>query len=101
VRAARKAALNRELRRGICDAGTRRCCYRFPMECSEAGPFVVAIHHTPHGCYAQVMNLPGCLARGANEVEALENVRAMIRTFVTIARLLRQEKPRVSLEISA
>jgi predicted RNase H-like HicB family nuclease len=63
--------------------------------------FIVAIHHTPQGCFAQVVNLPGCFARGANEVEALENVRGAIRAFVAITQLLRHEKPRVSLEISA
>ena len=67
----------------------------------DSGRFVVAIHHTPQGCFAQVVNLPGCFARGANEVEALENVRAAIRAFLAITTLLRQDKPRVSLEISA
>ena len=62
--------------------------------------FVVAIHHTPQGCFAQVVNLPGCFARGENEVEAVENVRSAIRAFIAIARLARQQKPRVSLEIS-
>ena len=63
--------------------------------------FVVAIHHTRQGCFAQVVNLPGCFARGANEVEALENARAAIRAFLAITHLLQQQKPRVSLEISA
>ena len=62
--------------------------------------FVVAIHHTPQGCFAQVVNLPGCFARGANEVEAVENVRSAIRAFVAITRLVRKQVPRVSLEIS-
>ena len=71
------------------------------MEISdESARFLVAIHHTPQGCFAQVVNLPGCFARGANEVEAIENVRAAIRAFVAITQVLRQEKPRVSLEIS-
>ena len=67
----------------------------------RSGRFVVAIHRTPKGCYAQVVNLPGCFARGATEVEALENVRAMIGTFVSVAQLIARDKPRVSLEISA
>jgi len=62
--------------------------------------FVVAIHNTPQGCFAQVVNLPGCFARGANEVEAVENVRAAIRAFVAITGLLREQKPRVRVEIS-
>jgi len=76
-------------------------CYRLEMESAEDRErFVVAIHHTPQGCFAQVVNLPGCFARGANEVEAVENVRTAIRAFVAIAGLLNQQKPRVSLEIS-
>jgi predicted RNase H-like HicB family nuclease len=63
--------------------------------------FVVAIHHTPRGCYAQVVNLPGCFARGATEVEALENVRGMIRTFITVAHLMARDEPRIRVEISA
>jgi len=62
--------------------------------------FIVAIHHTPKGCYAQVVNLPGCFAHGANEVEALENVRGRIRTFIAVAQLLGHAKPRVSVDIS-
>lgn len=77
-------------------------CYLVAMEFAAADArFVVAIHHTPQGCFAQVVNLPGCFARGANEVEALENVRAAIRAFLAITHLLQQQKPRVSLEISA
>ena len=63
--------------------------------------FVVAIHRTPQGFYAQVMNLPGCFAKGATEVEALENARAMIPAFMSLTRLVAESKPRVSLEISA
>jgi len=63
--------------------------------------FVVAIHRTPAAYFAEVVNLPGCFAKGASEVEALENVRAMIRTFLAVKALMAQDKPRVSLEISA
>ena len=77
-------------------------CYRLAMDTNDEGArFVVAIHHTPQGCFAQVVNLPGCFARGANEVEALENARAAIRSFLAVTTLLRQDKARVSLEISA
>jgi predicted RNase H-like HicB family nuclease len=63
--------------------------------------FIVAIHRTPAGYYARVLNLPGCLAKGASEVEALENVRVMIGTFIKVMRLVEQDKARVSVEISA
>ncbi len=63
--------------------------------------FVVAIHKAPGAYYAQVVNLPGCFAKGASEVEALENVRPMIRAFLAVQRLMAQDKPRVSIEISA
>ena len=63
--------------------------------------FVVAIHKTPAGYYARVVNMPGCIAKGESEVEAIENVRQAIRAFIAVARLVDQGKPRVSLEISA
>jgi len=63
--------------------------------------FVIAIHRIPQGYCAQVVNLPGCFAKGSTEVEALENVRAMIPTFAALASLIAQSKPRVRLEISA
>ena len=72
------------------------------METSDTTErFIVAIHRTPAGYYARVVNLPGCLAKGASEVEALENVRTMIRTFIKVSRLVDRDKARVSLEISA
>ena len=63
--------------------------------------FVIAIHRMPHGFCAQVVNLPGCFAKGATEVEALENVRAMIPTFAALTALMAESRPRVRLEISA
>jgi len=63
--------------------------------------FVVAIHRTPRGFIAQVVNLPGCFAKGASEVEALENLRPMIGAFLAVKSLMAQDEPRVSLEISA
>jgi predicted RNase H-like HicB family nuclease len=63
--------------------------------------FVVAIHKTPAGYYARVLNVPGCIAKGDSEVEAIENARSAIRTFLAVARLIEQDKARVSLEISA
>lgn len=63
--------------------------------------FIVAIHRTPQGFFAQVVNLPGCFAKGATEVEALENARAMIPAFAALTALMAESRPRVRLEISA
>ena len=68
---------------------------------SQPARFVVAIHRTSAGYFAQVVNLPGCFAKGASEVEALENVRPLIRAFLAVSALVAHDKPRVSLEISA
>jgi predicted RNase H-like HicB family nuclease len=71
------------------------------MEAEATSRYVVAIHRTPGGCFARVIGLPGCIARGSTEVDALENAREMIRLYAAIARLAATERPRVSLEISA
>ena len=63
--------------------------------------FRVAIHRAK-GCYfARVIDLPGCVARGASEVEAVENARAAIRAFQWIAQVLAGDDPTIQLEISA
>ena len=63
--------------------------------------FRVAIHRA-RGCYfAHVIDLPGCVARGASEVEALENARAAIRAFQWAAQVLAGDDPTIQLEISA
>jgi predicted RNase H-like HicB family nuclease len=71
------------------------------MEAAATTRHVVAIHRAPGGYFARVLGLPGCIARGATEVEALENVRELIRLHEAIARLAAAERPKVSLEISA
>ena len=73
------------------------------MKAPEAptGPYRIAIHRA-RGCYfAQVLNLPGCVARGASEVEAVENARATIRAYLWAAQVLAGDDPTVHLEISA
>ena len=63
--------------------------------------FRIAIHRA-RGCYfAQVLDLPGCFARGASEVEALENARSAIRAYLWLAQLLAGDTATVQLEISA
>jgi predicted RNase H-like HicB family nuclease len=61
----------------------------------------IAIHRIG-GCYvARVIDLPGCFARGATEVEAVENARASIRAYVWIAQALAGDNATVQLEICA
>jgi predicted RNase H-like HicB family nuclease len=66
-----------------------------------SGPYRIAIHRAK-GCYfAQVIDLPGCVARGASEVEAVENARATIRAYLWVAQVLAGDEPTIRLEISA
>ena len=54
------------------------------------------------GCYfVQVVDLPGCFTRGATEVEAVENARSAIRSYLWIAQALAGESATVQLQISA
>lgn len=73
------------------------------MECAKPVPerYRIAIHRAK-GCYfARVIDLPGCFARGASEVEAVENARAAIRAYLWATQVLAGEDPTVHLEISA
>jgi len=61
----------------------------------------ISLHRT-RGCwFARVIDVPGCIARGASQVEALENARAMIRAYAWVADALAAEPPTVVLEITA
>jgi hypothetical protein len=63
--------------------------------------FRIAIHRAK-GCYfAQVLDLPGCVVRGATEVEAVENARSAIRAYLWIVQALAGDRATVQLEISA
>lgn len=67
---------------------------------SNAGPsFRVALHRAM-GCYlARVLELPGCVGRGATEVEAVEMARAAIRAHLLMTRALDGDRAVVQLEI--
>jgi hypothetical protein len=74
---------------------------RFAEIMSSPQRFRIAIHRAK-GCYfARVIDLPGCVARGASEVEAVENARAAIRAFQWVAQVLAGDDPTIQLEISA
>ena len=67
----------------------------------ESARFQVCVHRTRGTYLARVVQIPGCVARGASETEAIENVRNAIRVFVAVARLLERDRPTVRVEISA
>jgi predicted RNase H-like HicB family nuclease len=70
---------------------------------SEANPgrYCVAVHRAMGGYVATVSDLPGCHARGASEVEAVENARAAIRAWRATAAAVAQSAATVRLEIVA
>ena len=54
------------------------------------------------GCYfACVLDLPGCVCRGATEVEAIENARAAIRAYLWVDQVLASDPATMELEIRA
>ena len=58
--------------------------------------------HRAKGCYfARVVDIPGCVCRGATEVEAVENARTAIRAYLWVAQVLAGDPALVELEISA
>ena len=63
--------------------------------------FRVALHRCAGGYFARAVDIPGCVARGATEVEAVENARAVIRAYVLVAQVLAGERAMLELEISA
>jgi len=71
------------------------------MEPTAHPAFRIAIHRAK-GCYfARVVDLPGCISRGASEVEAVENARAAIRAYLWAAQVLAADTATVELEIRA
>ena len=63
--------------------------------------FHVAVHRTRGGYFARVLEIPGCVARGDSEIEAIENVRTTVRVFMAVGKLLSHDRPTVRVEISA
>jgi len=69
------------------------------MEPNANASFCVALHRTM-GCYvARVLELPGCIGRGATEVEAVESARTAIRAYLQLARALEGDRATVQLQI--
>lgn len=63
--------------------------------------FRIAIHRWRGSYFARAIDLPGCVSRGATEVEAVENARNAIRAYLRIVNVLESERATVELEISA
>ena len=63
--------------------------------------FRIALHRWQGSYFARAIDIPGCVSRGATEVEAVENARTAIRAYVRIAHVLAGERGIVELEISA
>jgi predicted RNase H-like HicB family nuclease len=63
--------------------------------------FHVNVHRARGGYFARVIEIPGCVARGATEIEAIENARSAIRAFLLVGQLLAADRPTVRVEISA
>lgn len=61
----------------------------------------VAVHRYAGGYIACVAGLPGCVARGATQVEAVENARSAIRAWVALGRMLSRERAVVEVDITA
>jgi predicted RNase H-like HicB family nuclease len=69
------------------------------MESGATTQFRIAVHRML-GCYfARVLELPGCICRGATEVEAVEMARAAIRAYLQVARALEGDPATVHLQI--
>ena len=70
-------------------------------EDASRGRYRIAVHRAREGYFARAIDLPGCISRGATEVEAVENARAAIRDYLALARLAAASRATVRLEISA
>jgi predicted RNase H-like HicB family nuclease len=68
---------------------------------SQRAPRYRVSLHRANGCwFARVIDLPGCIARGASQVEALESAREMIRAYTWVAHALAGDAATVVVEIS-
>jgi predicted RNase H-like HicB family nuclease len=69
------------------------------VETDQTPSYRIAVYRAK-GCYfALAVGLPGCIARGETEVEAVENARGSIRTFLAISRVLAERAAAVEVEV--
>ena len=69
------------------------------MDAALPERYRIAVHRAMGAYLARVIELPGCFARGATEVEAVENARAAIRSYVQVSRALSGDPATVIVEI--
>ena len=69
------------------------------MDSQPSPRYRVALYRAPGGYFARVIELPGCIAKGVTEVEAVENVRGAIRFHLLMAQVLAGDRATVELEI--
>ena len=46
--------------------------------------YKVVLHHSDEGIAASVPGLPGCWSQGADEKEALDNIRSAIQEYLAV-----------------
>jgi predicted RNase H-like HicB family nuclease len=96
-----RAAKSRERARKFRERRNGRTDNLSAMNATQPHRFRIAVHRAKGGYFARVLNLPGCIARGATEVEAVENVRTNIRAYLFVAHALAEDQATVMLEITA
>ncbi len=52
--------------------------------------YKVGLYHSEEGCSVSCPGLPGCRSQGATEAEALENIQAAIREYLTVVEEFRE-----------
>jgi predicted RNase H-like HicB family nuclease len=60
----------------------------------------LSLHRVGDGYVARMPDLPGCIARGRSEVEAVENARAALRAWLGISRSLGDAPALVELQVA-
>jgi len=68
---------------------------------AHPGRYRVSLHRAKGSWFAHVLDVPGCIGRGATEVEAVEDARAVIRSYRHVAHLLAHDTARIILEVNA
>jgi predicted RNase H-like HicB family nuclease len=71
------------------------------MSAEEPFRYRIAVYRAQGAYFACVPQLPGCIARGRSEVEAVENARHAIRSYLFIRQVLAGDRATVEVEIKA
>ena len=79
----------------------RRAVALHPMDSGETPRYRIVLYRAKGCHFALVPQLPGCAARGATEVEAVENARVAIRSYLWVMQVLASDRATVELEIKA